>query len=160
MFEIRQLEAQMAPALEDFFHALREAGDEAFFNPHPLTGPEAEARAGYRGQDLYYVIIEGGSILGYGFLRGWDEGYPVPSLGIAVHPARRGGGLGRMFMHVLHEAARQRGASRVRLTVDQRNVAARSLYEDLGYVMEPGGDGQLVGVLTLERPTLARNSLS
>jgi len=149
----------MAPALADFFHALREAGDESFFHPHPLTSPEADARAGYRGQDLYYVIIEAGAILGYGFLRGWDEGYAVPSLGIAIHPTRRGGGLGRMFMHVLHEAARGRGASRVRLTVDQRNVAARSLYEDLGYVIEPGGDGSLVGVLTLERPTLARNSL-
>ncbi len=155
MIEIRGLESQMAPALAALFRASREAGDEPFFHPHPLTDAEAAARARHRGRDLYYAIVDGGQVLGYGFLRGWDEGYEVPSLGIVVHPTQRGGGLGRMLMHVLHEAARRRGASRVRLTVHPQNSAARGLYADLGYVLESRDDGQLVGFLELEQSSLA-----
>lgn len=144
----------MAGALVTFFHALREAGDETFFHPHPLTDAEAALRAGYDGHDLYYVMIEAGQILGYGFLRGWDEGYEVPSLGIVIHPAVRGRGFGRSFMHMLHDEARAHGASRVRLTVHLGNVTARRLYEDLGYVLETAGDDHLVGLVELKRGSL------
>ena len=141
----------MEPALADFFRALRAAGDDSFFRPHPLTDAEAGVRTRYRGQDLYYVIVEEGRILGYGFLRGWDEGYDVPALGIVIRPALRGTGLGRMLMHVLHQAARRRGASRVRLRVFPENTAARRLYEDLGYTFETEEMGKRVGILELRR---------
>jgi len=45
-------------------------------------------------------------------LRGWDEGYETPSLGIAVHPDARGLGLARTFMGFLHAAASFQGAAR------------------------------------------------
>ena len=141
----------MESALTDFFRALRAAGDDSFFHPHPLTDAEAGVRARYRGKDLYYVIVEQGEILGYGFLRGWDEGYEVPSLGIVIRPALRGAGLGRMLMHVLHQAARRHGAARVRLRVLPKNAAARRLYEDLGYIFETEEMGQRVGILELRR---------
>ena len=63
---------------------------DKFFHPHPFTTEAARERAAYTGKDLYYVVIEGDEILGYGMLRGWDEGYEVPSLGIVIHPAHRG----------------------------------------------------------------------
>jgi len=94
--------------------------------------------------------VDGNVVLAYGILRGWDEGYAIPSLGIAVHPDARGTALGELLMHFLHGAARQRGARRVRLKVYSDNLAARSLYAKLGYnfdsVVE---DGQLIGTLEL-----------
>jgi ribosomal protein S18 acetylase RimI-like enzyme len=79
-------------------------------------------------------------------LRGWDEGYEVPSLGIAVLASARGTGLGRTFMQFLHSAARLQGAPRVRLKVYPENAAAWRLYESLGYCFEPGADHQLLGI--------------
>ncbi|MDP6579471.1 MAG: GNAT family N-acetyltransferase [Vicinamibacterales bacterium] len=149
MFTIRRLDAALEPALIAFFRLLHEGGVEQFFHPHPFTADEARARAGYGGEDLYYVVTEGDQILGYGFLRGWDEGYDIPSLGIVIHPARRGVGLGRTLMHALHRAARERGALRVRLKVYSKNVAARRLYEDLGYLFGPVEEDQQVGFLDL-----------
>jgi len=88
--------------------------------------------------------------LAYGILRGWDQGYEIPSLGIAVHPEARGGKLGELMMHFLHSAARRKGARQVRLKVYGKNVSARNLYIKLGYkfdTVEEGG--QLVGRLKL-----------
>lgn len=135
--------------LAEFFRALVEAGDEQEFHPHPLTQSEAERLCRYNGRDLYYVLADGPRVLAYGMLRGWDEGYDVPSLGIAVHPHERGRGIGRTLMEFLHAAARQRGSPRVRLKVYPRNQAAVRLYRRLGYAFRGEEQGQLVGYLEL-----------
>jgi ribosomal protein S18 acetylase RimI-like enzyme len=136
-------------ALAEFFEALKAAGDEPFFHPHPLTAEQAGRLVRHGGRDLYCVATAAGRVRAYGLLRGWDEGYEVPSLGIAVHPEARGSGLGRAFLLFLHAAARARGATRVRLRVYPDNTAARRLYESLGYRWQGGGDEQLVGVCEL-----------
>jgi ribosomal protein S18 acetylase RimI-like enzyme len=104
----------------------------------------------YVGLDLYYVAVLEGRVLGYGLLRGWDEGYSIPSLGIVLHPSMHGKGLGRAFMHFLHAAARQCGSTKVRLKVDRDNLRAINLYKTFGYRFEPLDETeQLIGILSL-----------
>jgi len=98
---------------------------------------------------LYYVAVASDRVLGYGILRGWDEGYQIPSLGIAFLPDARGKGLGRLFMTFLHAAARLRGAKRIRLKVYPDNTVAVKLYEDMGYRYTETSEGQLVGYMDL-----------
>jgi ribosomal-protein-alanine N-acetyltransferase len=136
-------------ALAELFASLRKAGEERFFHPHPLTREAAREVAAYRGSDCYYVLVREGELLGYGMLRGWDAGYSVPSLGMALHPSARGQGLGRTFMELLHDAARTRGARRVRLKVYPENEPARTLYERLGYTFSDRNEEQLVGFFDL-----------
>jgi ribosomal-protein-alanine N-acetyltransferase len=141
-----------AAALADFFAALVAAGDDRFFHPHPFTNADARRVCAHAGRDLYLVATDAGRVVAYGLLRGWDAGFDVPSLGIAVHPNERGSGVARAFMHYLHAAARRHGAPRVRLKVYPDNLAARTLYESLGYVFtEKAADGQLIGLLDLSR---------
>lgn len=147
--EIRSLGPEWVEALAEFFRALGEAGDSKHFHPHPLTALEAARRCRYRGNDVYHILVEDGRVLGYGMLRGWDEGYTVPSLGIAIHPAERGKGLAMAFMHFLHAAARRKGANKVRLKVHSDNAAAVGLYQGLGYAFHGRERGQLVGILDL-----------
>ncbi|MGL4550235.1 MAG: GNAT family N-acetyltransferase [Gemmataceae bacterium] len=148
MLEFRR--AADAPALADFFAELAAAGDDRTFHPHPLTPADARRVCAHDGRDLYLVAADGPRVVGYGLLRGWDAGFDVPSLGIAVRPGERGTGVARAFMHYLHAAARRHGAARVRLKVYPDNLVARGLYESLGYAFtEKSPDGQLVGVLDL-----------
>jgi ribosomal protein S18 acetylase RimI-like enzyme len=142
------LRPELAAPLGDLFDALRESGDGRTFHPHPLGRDEAERLCAYEGRDVYAVLVEDGRAVAYGMLRGWDEGFDVPSLGLAVHPSERGRGLGRELAERLHEEARRRGAAQVRLTVDADNEPARQLYERLGYTLEEG-EGALVGYVTL-----------
>jgi len=148
--EFRLVNPELTDPLEEFFAALESAGDSKSFHPHPLTPEAAQRIANYHGKDLYYVAINEGTILAYGMLRGWEEGYTVPSLGIAVHPEFRGCGLGVAMMHFLHIAASCRGATEIRLKVYPENIPAIRMYEGLGYKFsEDHEDGQRIGILAL-----------
>jgi len=131
--------------LAQFFGELVRADDERWFHPHPLTRAYAQELGAYAGRDLYVLMVDERQVLGYGMLRGWDEGFEVPSLGIAISPAHTGRGLGRRMMEFLHEAAAKRGAKKIRLTVDESNLAAIRLYTSLGYTLIPDESGRLVG---------------
>ena len=91
--------------------------------------------------------------IGYGLLRGWNEGYEIPSLGVAVHPSMRGTGLGRLIMDFLEAMARMRGASSIRLRVRKDNAIAHGMYARRGYRLTPDvRDASLiVGIKSLRR---------
>jgi ribosomal protein S18 acetylase RimI-like enzyme len=149
---IRPLRADDAPALTALFAAL-EADPEArrFFHPHPLTREMADSLCARSpsARDRYDVAECGGLLVGYAMLRGWDEGYTVPSFGAAVHPEFRGQGLGRALLRYEVAAARAAGAVRLRLTVYRANRAACRLYAHEGFRLEPRGDDQWLGLLDL-----------
>lgn len=148
--EFRKVGPDLKDPLARFFRVVREFGDHRHFHPHPLNLEAAENLSHYDGRDLYYVMIEGEEILGYGMLRGWDEGFDIPSLGIIIHPKLRGQGIGRAFMEFLHIAAKRRQAKSIRLKVYSTNTIALALYKRLGYEFEASQSDQLIGVLKLE----------
>jgi ribosomal-protein-alanine N-acetyltransferase len=154
----RRLTADDGADLGRLFAALRESRDERLFHPHPLSDEAAVAIA--RGQatthaagssraDEYHVAWRGEKIIAYGMLRGWSEGYAIPSLGIAVHPGHRGQGVARRFMRYLHAVARFRGARELRLKVYRHNHAAAALYRSLGYQLTDHGATEWLGTLSL-----------
>ena len=133
---IRRIEPDHLEGLADFFAKLVESGSNKTFHPHPFdqkTAKEIALRSNHT-QDLYYVMDLGfDKVIGYGMLRGWDEGYDIPSLGIAIHPDYRGMKLALMFMDFLHTASRLRGSTKIMLSVYRHNTVAKTLYEKLGY---------------------------
>ena len=55
-----------------------------------------------------------------------------------VIPAKRGQGIGRALMDGVFEAARERGATHIDLNTSDDDVAARALYERLGFTNREG----------------------
>ena len=84
-------------------------------------------------EDVHVLGRTGDEVVAFGMLRGWREGFAIPSLGIAVRADREGSGFGRAMMEALHGLARSRGAPSVRLRVHAENHHARRLYESVGY---------------------------
>lgn len=154
--DVRPVTPADSQLLGDLFESL--AGDSSadFFRPHPLTRAEAERVVGTlaNGKDIYFVATDGDKLLGYGMLRGWNEGYAVPSFGVAVAPGQRGRGVGRQLLRWAIEASRARGSEQIMLKVYPDNLGARRLYESEGFIFnELAEDGvQLKGVLQLCPP--------
>jgi ribosomal protein S18 acetylase RimI-like enzyme len=148
--ECRHLTPKNIISLGDFFESLNKTGDAKYFHPHPLTQQEASTRIAYQGRDLYYVIRDEPRILAYGMLRGWDEGYETPTIGIATHPDFRHIGIARALMIFLHTSARHRGAKQIMLKTHPANTPAIRLYESLGYVPHTANEKQLVFHKSLE----------
>ena len=140
----------VAPGDEDDLLDLFDGLDPSFFRPHPFTRDEASRIAGRTGRDVYGMLMVDRRPVAYGLLRGWDEGYATPSLGVAVRTDSQGAGYGRSTMTALHQAARDGGATSVRLRVHPDNTRARRLYESFGYVYDGEDRGELVMLLDLE----------
>ena len=151
VLELTRLRMPQVDALARMLAAIDRAGESRQFHPHPFARDHLETLCDDRLRDLYYVLATSDAVIGYGLLRGWDEGYTVPSLGLAVHPEHRRAGHGVVLMHFLHSAARVRGASRVRLRVHAGNDTAIALYRAQGYQFEPAtdSDGLLVAYKSL-----------
>jgi len=147
--ECVRVTSEHAEALFELLQALHKNGDDRYFHPHPFTQQAVEVICNYTGDHLYYLLMEGGRAAGYAMLRCWDEGYDIPSLGIAIHPDFRGNKLATAFMNFLHAAARRKGAEKIRLKVYPDNVPAIKMYERLGYEFSDVELGQLVGSVTL-----------
>ena len=113
--------------------------DQTYFQPHPMTAEYARELAGRPSEDTYLIGMVGDQAVAYGMLRGWDEGFSVPSLGLGVHRSFERRGYGMKMMLALRAAAQQRGATRIRLRVNPDNVAAAALYRRLGF-QEAGVD--------------------
>jgi ribosomal protein S18 acetylase RimI-like enzyme len=151
------LSPEHTQSLASLFTRLQEADHDNFFHPHSLTTEEAAARSNYSGRDFYCVMLLENNAVGYGMLRGWDEGYAIPSLGIVLDPSVRGRGYARVLTNFLHDVAKKRGATQVRLTVEPQNRAAIELYRSLGYILQPQADGQLIGLLDLASASSRQN---
>lgn len=162
-FRIRPLDGNDAPALAAFFEALAADAEAAtFFHPHPLTAEYAADLCRTVGgvRDGYYVAEAAGKIIGYSMLRGWDEGYEVPSWGGAVHPALRDAGIGKQLLIHAVDESRARGARRMRLTVYKSNTRGVHVYSKIGFAFSEKDERSLVGFLPLDPPpTLPAASL-
>jgi ribosomal protein S18 acetylase RimI-like enzyme len=58
-----------------------------------------------------------------------------------VVPARRGEGIGRALLEAAIELSREEGAAWIELNTGETDVAARRLYEKLGFTNEEGPEG-------------------
>jgi RsiW-degrading membrane proteinase PrsW (M82 family)/ribosomal protein S18 acetylase RimI-like enzyme len=86
-----------------------------------------------------------------------DAGYghvtdDVPEVTIAVSPAVRGRGVGRMMLAALTDTARGRGLPGMSLSVEDGNQPARKLYELSGFVVVDRNGNSDTMLLTLEEP--------
>lgn len=82
---------------------------------------------------LFLVARESGAVLGYvGAYFALDE---ADITNIAIHPKYRRRGIGQALMEQLIVQAKKRGAAGISLEVRIGNVAARALYERMGFSM-------------------------
>ena len=76
----------------------------------------------------------------------WSTGLECYLAELYVTPDRRGQGLGRALMEAVLGEARGRGADTMDIGVDEPDVAARRLYESLGFTNKAGVDGPVMYV--------------
>ncbi len=145
--------------LAELFERFRYSKIDQYFHPHPLTNEEAFKKCSYRGDDYYCLVFNGTNPVGYGILRGWDEGYAEPSLGIAIDASHHGRGIGKLLMEHLHDVAQIRGARTVRLKVYSNNLSAIKLYQSIGYSFENINDSELLGKIMLS-PKIKRIAIN
>jgi ribosomal protein S18 acetylase RimI-like enzyme len=146
------LSANDTEPLAALFEALAtDAETVRFFHPHPLTPAYAVelCRRVATCRDRYFVARYRSHLIGYGMLRGWDEGFAVPSFGACVYPDVRGVGLGQALLAHAVQQSIALGAPRLRLTVYKANERGIHVYRKFGFVFTEKNEHELVGLLDL-----------
>ena len=101
-----------------------------------ITGGDTDVLLGGPGPDGVAVLRFRAAI--------WAEAPECYLAELYVAPARRGRGLGRALMEAAIALARERGAAWMDLGTSETDVAARALYESLGFINREGGpDGPI-----------------
>jgi ribosomal protein S18 acetylase RimI-like enzyme len=114
--------------------------------PTPEPAQIAERMRALMGGDTI-VLLAGDRPDGLAVLRFrlaiWSSGKECYLAELYVAPARRGQGLGRALMETAIEVARQEGADWMDLGTSEDDVAARALYESLGFINREAPDGPI-----------------
>jgi ribosomal protein S18 acetylase RimI-like enzyme len=135
---VRRAEAADAEAIGRLLHDFNSEFDE------PTPGPRALAE---RVRQLLIdgeitVLLGASEPQGLAVLRFrpaiWTEALECYLAELYVVPDRRGQGLGRALMEAAMELARRAGADRMELGTSEDDVAARALYERLGFSNREG----------------------
>lgn len=119
----------------------------------PTPSPQAVAarlRELVAGGDTV-VLLAGENPVGVAVLRLrgaiWSTALECYLAELYVVPSQRGRGVGRALMHAAIREARREGAATMDIGVDEPDLAARRLYESLGFMNRAGGsDGPLMYV--------------
>jgi ribosomal protein S18 acetylase RimI-like enzyme len=147
---IRQADRDDAEAIGRLLYAFNREFDE----PAPAPSALAERMRQLLDGGDTLVLLAGDGPDGLAVLRFrvsiWSAGLECYLAELYVAPARRGRGLGRELMETALRAARERGADTMDIGVDEPDVAARRLYESLGFTNRAGGDGPLMYVYERE----------
>jgi len=146
-FQIRQLQPKDSQRLLKFLNDLAELGEDRFFHPHPAEIKVCSSICEKPGLDYFCGGFQEDQMVVYGMLRGWNEGFCDPSLGLAVHPARRSLGLARAMLVHLMGIAEQKKCLRIRLTVYRQNERAFRFFTSAGFQFTPSAEIRMEGWL-------------
>ena len=115
--------------------------DIRFFSPHGFELNQILELINETG-NCYYLYYDGQKFVGYGMLRTFNQ-YRIPTLGCAVWESYRGSGYSKAIVISLLNQARSSGFTSVKLKVEEDNVVARELYENIGFeYTEKASDSQ------------------
>ena len=140
---VRRAEVADAEAIGRLLHDFNREFDE------PTPGPRALAErvSQLLADDEIAVLLAGAEPQGLAVLRFrpalWTQALDCYLEELYVVPDRRGHGLGRALMDAAIDVARGEGASRMELGTSEDDVAARALYERLGFTNREGGSGAI-----------------
>ena len=135
---VRRAELADADAIGRLLHDFNTEFDE------PTPGPDAlaERMAQLLAEGQTTVLLGGAGPDGLAVLRFrpaiWTQALECYLAELYVVPDRRGQGLGRALMQAAIEHARREGADHMDLGTSEDDVAARALYESLGFINREG----------------------
>ena len=93
--------------------------------------------------DLFFGIFVNARLVGFYMLRGFDEGYDIPSYGVWISSEFAGKGLARLTIQHAISFCKINNINQLMLKVHPDNLKAIKLYEDFGFInsgLDPKND--------------------
>ena len=99
--------------------------------------------------DKYFGIFIEEEIVGFYMLRGFDEGYEIPSYGVWISQEYSNLGLGKLTLYHALSFCKVNKIKKIILSVHPDNIAAKGIYETAGFIFT--GEVSEIGHLKYEK---------
>ncbi|MFZ1280088.1 MAG: GNAT family N-acetyltransferase [Ignavibacteriaceae bacterium] len=87
-------------------------------------------------KDQYYGIFTDNKLVGFYMLRGFDEGYEIPSYGVWVAKDFSSKGISKLTLQHAISFCKINNIKKIILKVHPDNVIAKNIYESFGFIFE------------------------
>lgn len=84
-------------------------------------------------KDCFWGIYFENTLTGFYMLRGFDEGYEIPSYGVFISKEFSGKGLSKLTLQHAISYCKLNGIKNLMLKVHPDNLVAKKIYEDFGF---------------------------
>jgi RimJ/RimL family protein N-acetyltransferase len=117
-----------------------------FFRPFDFDEVTVGGILRERRRDVYMGIFWGEDLAGFFMLRGWDDGYEVPTYGVLIDEKYCGIGFAPLSLRMAKIIGKAAGARRIMLKVDPDNACAKAVFERARFVFTEAKDerGRLI----------------
>ena len=138
-YKIRPIEEKH---IEGFWHAVDSVARErkylGFLEGPPIESTKAFVLDNINNNQPHIVALDDGKVIGWCDITALDRPVlaHIGSLGIGILVAYRGQGVGTALIKAALEKAKQKGLTRIELTVRENNLSAIALYKKFGFVTE------------------------
>lgn len=105
-----------------------------FFTPFSFDVETISSILSKKNKDGYFGIIWKDRVIGLFLLRGWDDGYQIPSYGVVIDQMYNNRGLGQLTMEFSKAYCRLCACHQIMLKVHPQNKVAQHIYEKNGFV--------------------------
>lgn len=84
--------------------------------------------------DSFWGVFADDKLVGFYMLRGFDDGYDIPSYGVWISKKFSGKGLSKLTLQHAISYCKINNVKELMLKVHPDNLAAKKIYEDFGFV--------------------------
>ncbi len=103
------------------------------FKPFSFSAEEIKKRFLSAKADRYWILNFGNELAGFFMLRGFDEGYEIPSFGVVISKPWSGKGLSALALQYSISWCKANGIAKLMLKVHPDNSRAKEIYERFGF---------------------------
>ena len=130
--EIQELQSDHASALSVLI--LNSPKDHTkYFTPFSFEEDSIKKIINDAVNDKYFGIFINDELVGFYMLRGFDEGFEVPSYGIWISDKFSGLGLSKLTLQHAITFCKLNGLKKIMLKVHPENTIAKNIYENFGF---------------------------
>jgi len=133
--EIKELQSDQASTLSVLI--LNTPKDHTkYFTPFSFEEDSIKKIIDNAVSDKYFGIFINDELVGFYMLRGFDEGFEVPSYGVWISDKLSGLGLSKLTLQHAITFCKINSIRKIMLKVHPENIIAKSIYEAFGFKQE------------------------
>lgn len=133
--EIKRINTNQAKELSDLLLKSSKEYSKHFI-PFQFDLESVSTAIGKANKDMFYGIYVEKKLIGFYMLRGFDEGFDIPSYGVWIAKDFSSKGISKLTLQHAISVCKVNSIKKLILKVHPDNIVAKNIYENFGFIYQ------------------------